>query len=205
MILFIHPSVFAFYFCHRLLVFNFFLSHWPFSHSSPELFLLFIPHLVFAWLIILTKSHYLTLVLVELCPFFFRLLLLKCQHCFEFWSCPPACLQPLSAWCSLQRQSACFLCHQPRCGWKHRVVSELGWVLVEPTSVRSSQSVLKDQRPVHRWSSQQWCTHLQVAQSSPCVPSCVMEMSRETLSEVSLKSFFLLPFLQVLVPCRGKQ
>lgn len=137
--------------------------------------------------------------------FFFRLLLLKCQDCFEFWSCPPTCLQSLSAWCSLQRQSACFLCHQPSRGWKYRAVSDLGWVPVEPASVRSSQSVLKEQRPVHRWSSQQWCTRLQVAQSSPCIPSCVMGMSRETLSEMSLKSLFLLPFLQVLVPCGRKK
>lgn len=33
---------------------------------SPDVVLLFIPYLVFAWLIILTKLHYLTLVLVEL-------------------------------------------------------------------------------------------------------------------------------------------
>jgi len=62
---------------------SFFLPPWPFSCSSPELLLLFIPHLVFAWLIVLPKSHYLTLVLVELRPFIFQLFLRKCRDCFE--------------------------------------------------------------------------------------------------------------------------
>lgn len=42
-----------------------FLSHQPFYYSSPDVFLL-----VFAWLAILTKLHYLTLVPVELRPLF---------------------------------------------------------------------------------------------------------------------------------------
>lgn len=48
-----------------------FSSHQPFNYSSPVVVLLFIPYLVFAWLIILTKLHYLTLVLLELSPFLF--------------------------------------------------------------------------------------------------------------------------------------
>lgn len=70
-------------------MFIFFLSHQPFNYSSPDVVLFFIPYLVFAWLIILTKLHYLMLVLVELCLFFFffspsRLQLLNFQDCFEF-------------------------------------------------------------------------------------------------------------------------
>lgn len=185
MILFIHPTVCAFHFCHKWLMFIF-LSHQLFNCSSPDVVLLFIPYLVFAWLIILTKLHYLTLVLLELCLFFFPSLhLLNYQVCFEFWSCPSACLQSLSAWCSLPGQLACFLCHQPSCRWKHQLVLDLGWAPLENDSVEPPQSVLKEQCPIHRWSSQQCWSYLGAAQASPCIPGFIVGMSHQTLSEVS--------------------
>lgn len=176
----------------------FFLSHQPFNYSSPDVFLL-----VFAWLIILTKLHYLTLVSVELRLFFFlpRQFLLNYRDCFEFWSCPPACLQSLLAWCSLPGQSVCFLCHQPSCGWKHQLVLDLGWIPLEDASVEPRQSVLKEQCPAHRWSSQQWWSYLQAAHVSPCIPGYILGMSHQRC----LKSLFLLPFLLVLTCCHRKK
>lgn len=182
-ILFVHPTVCAFHFCRRWLMFIFFIPStlqlflsrtFPAFHSLSCLWLvnysyqIALPHACPCWTVLFFFF------------FFYRLLLLNYRDCFEFLS---SCMLAVSlAWCSLPGQSACFLCHQPSHGWKQQLV---GWVPLEDASVGSSQSVLIEQCPVPGWSSQQWWSHLQTAQASPCIPGYVMGMCHQTLSEVS--------------------